>query len=723
MIDYGLFPIAALLLGTFIYLARLDGSRAMRLWAWGFASVFATGVVTAGDAPPPGWALGALFTAAFTALMYAGSLVFAGRAVPRWLVPATAALGIGRAGLILAGYPTAPALAAIVFSLALFTAAGWAVWRATRKGGGGFSERALGPALVLCGGFLAASIGLVLLGIGRDLVVVIWVSAASAMGLLQILAGFERLRDQERERTRELERERRTLRAVFEASPLDIVLRGEAGRITMLNRAAAVRLGRLMQAAGRATPSTEIPPELLSRMLDSAGLRSLRERIEAAPDCVIENVDFQIGKIGDENEQTLQLFSNPVATETGEVLGRLWISRDVTRERDLQRQLIQSQKMEPLGTLAGGVAHDFNNQLTTILGNVRIAREETPADREGVHECLSDLERAAEHCARLTHGLLAFARRAPMKKRALAVEPLIGVVEGLLRAMLADGISLRVELGRDLWQPEADSTQLEQVVLNLAINARDAIDEHGEIRIHVRNRRLDGVRKLAWGDATPGRYVEFAVHDTGRGIDAAVREHIFEPFFTTKPTGQGTGLGLAIVYGVVSSHGGWLDIESRPGDTTISACFPAAQGGATAASPSAGVVLEGSEGVLLVDDESALRRLARNQLEDFGYRVFEAESGDRALELLRAHPGQIEVAVLDYNMPDRDGLDTLVELRRLVPELPAVIVSGHVDEETWARRQVDVELLPKPFRAEALAGAVRRALEPSGPGPIRGRRS
>jgi nitrogen-specific signal transduction histidine kinase len=409
---------------------------------------------------------------------------------------------------------------------------------------------------------------------------------------------------------------------------------------------------------------------------------------------------------------TLEVFSSPVAGESGESLGRVWIARDVTPEMRLQHELLQSQKMETLGTLAGGVAHDFNNQLTTILGNARIALGELREDQTLARECLDDLQRAAEHCAALTQGLLAFARRSPTSTEPLAPGALLADLEPLLRATLSSRIQLEIGFEDDLWQAMADSTQLKQVILNLAINGRDAIQGTGIVRLSARNVTVEAPRPTTSGEAAPGHYVEFSVEDSGVGIDPACLPFVFDPFFTTKPTGEGTGLGLAIAYGVVSAHRGYIDVETRPGRTVLRVGIPAADVAPVdrhevAAAPPGG----NGETVLLADDEPAVRRLLRSQLEGLGYRVLEADCGELAIEIAARPECKIDAAVVDLSMPGMDGLETLEALRRDRAGLPGLVISGYVDAAAEERVADAAAVLRKPFDQAALAFAVREILD------------
>ncbi len=699
-------PLGILLLGALAYLGRQEKSRALRLWLLGFGSLFGGAVFIVPDSEI-GWAATAVLSAGFVGLMYAGARRFCDLSVPRWVLPLTLAVGGLRALTTLAGHPEPMSLVAGVFTLALFASAARTLQRSATQTRAGIAERLLGPAMGLLGVLLTVSIGLRFLGYHGGAVFGTWISAAGFVGLLQILAGLDRTRREVQERNQELERERRTLRAVLETAPLDIVLADDRGTVRMSNHSAAARFGIALGETGEPAPGQPVPAELVD---DLQRRREADGKLLDDPATLIQRADPRAPHGG---STTLEVFSSPVIGQPDDSLGRLWIARDITQERQLQIQLVQSQKMETLGTLAGGVAHDFNNQLTTILGNARLAVAELREDQILARECLGDLERAAEHCAELTQGLLAFARRTPTTSEGIAVAPLLGQVEALLRATLPSRIELEVEIDSsdELQGAIGNATQLKQVLINLAINGRDAIEGVGRIRIAAHNVSRSTRSATASGVASPGRYVEFTVQDSGAGIDPACRERIFDPFFTTKPVGEGTGLGLAIAYGVVSAHRGYIDLESEPGRTLVRVGIPALDADAMQAWGTPSVTPRGEgETVLLADDEPALRRLLRTQLEGLGYRVVEADSGERAVELGRDPQQKIDLAILDLSMPGIDGCETLYALRSTRPDLSGMIISGYLDADTEKRIGGDADVLRKPFDREALGRAVRRTL-------------
>jgi signal transduction histidine kinase len=369
--------------------------------------------------------------------------------------------------------------------------------------------------------------------------------------------------------------------------------------------------------------------------------------------------------------------------------------------RDAERQLAAAQRMEAVGTLAGGIAHDFNNLLTGIVGFAQVLRERLAGDAEAASD-LDEILCGAERAAALTHQLLAFARRQPIAPALVDVNTLVGDLTRFLRRVVGEHIEVAVDLAPALPPVRVDPGQIEQVVMNLCVNARDAMPVGGTLQIET--------RVISAG---PGlREVALRVSDTGVGIPAHVREHVFEPFFTTKATGRGTGLGLAVSYGIVKQHGGSITFESEPGrGTRFEIRLPAAPGVAEvarAAAPAA--VRGGSERILVADDEPLVRVLAERVLSALGYEVILAEDGADAVEKVRALPDGPDLVVLDVVMPRRRGPDALEEMRRLRPGLRAVFMSGY-DPAAQEPLRAGVPLLAKPFGPAALARKVRELLD------------
>ena len=402
------------------------------------------------------------------------------------------------------------------------------------------------------------------------------------------------------------------------------------------------------------------------------------------------------------------LSARPLALPGGNLL--LTVTRDISTQisaensRDeYQAQLLQSQKMEALGRLAGGVAHDFNNQLTVILGCCESLEEFAPSEE------LTDIRLAGQKAAGLTRQLLAFARRQHFSPRLLDVNRVVSESEKLLLRMLGDDVVLQLSCNDGLWPVLMDPVQFEQVVVNLAVNARDAMPGGGTLTIVLSNAHLDEAAAAPFSGAAAGDYVLLSVRDTGQGMPREVQDRAFEPFFTTKPVGKGTGLGLATVHGIVTQSGGAVRIESAPGKgCRFEVLIPRAKGRpeefVKPVTPRRG----GSETILLVEDEPRVRQVMAVTLRKAGYRVLVAHDAEHARELAAREP--IALVVSDVVMPLESGPRLVASLRLARPELRALFVSGYADEQAHADAP-GLPFLSKPFTPTALLLGVREALD------------
>jgi PAS domain S-box-containing protein len=526
----------------------------------------------------------------------------------------------------------------------------------------------------------------------------------------QLALGLQRVQvsDERQKQAVALAAERQTLGAVVDAAPVGILVQDREGTIVLINRGLSELPGAREEDDWVGRPLGDLFRAREPFMRDRERLAVEFWELSNDPDRVIE--DFPI-HLTDPSDGLVLLFSSPVRAESGESFGRVWIFRDVTEERRLEEELRQSQKLETLGTLAGGVAHDFNNHLAVILGNARLLGPAVSGNRQ-LREGLRDLEVSGRHCMELTRGLLAFARRAPISVRRVAPQSILRNAEGMLRPIIPSSIEVRVNAADDVWHVTADATQLQQVLINLAVNARDAIDGNGEIAVDVGNRNVEPSETRKHPSARPGRFVEFSVRDDGRGMAPDTVERIFDPFYTTKPPGEGTGLGLAVVYGVVQSHGGWIEVESQlDAGCTFRVLLPAAgeEMEDQPKSPVPGGTASGTETVLVADDEDALRRLIRNTLAGHGYCVVEAANGEEAVRRFRELADEIRIVVLDQTMPRLDGFATLEAIRAVAPDVPGVLISGY----SIAKEADDAgaHFLAKPFDPEEIAYLVRAVLD------------
>jgi hypothetical protein len=393
----------------------------------------------------------------------------------------------------------------------------------------------------------------------------------------------------------------------------------------------------------------------------------------------------------------------------------LALSTDITERRRLEDELRQAQKMEAIGQLAGGVAHDFNNILTAIHGYADLLAGDLPPDDVRLED-VEEIRKAARRAAQLTRQLLAFSRKQVLEPRVLDVNTLVENMDKMLRPVLGENVALKSALAADLHAVRADPNQLEQVILNLAINARDAMPGGGKLTVETRNVELDEEYAAQHVAVVPGHYVMLAVSDTGTGMDAQTQARIFEPFFTTKGPGQGTGLGLSTVYGIVKQSGGNIWVYSEPGrGTAFKIYFPAVDAPVEAAATTAATAarFDGVETILLVEDDEQLRRFAHRALTARGYTVLDADRGAAALDVVRRHGERIHLLLTDVVIPDMDGRALASALRAERPELRVLFMSGYADKAIVHHGVLDpdVTYLAKPFTTDAVARKVREVLD------------
>jgi PAS domain S-box-containing protein len=392
------------------------------------------------------------------------------------------------------------------------------------------------------------------------------------------------------------------------------------------------------------------------------------------------------------------------------------VGRDITERKQLQAQFLQSQRMESIGRLAGGVAHDFNNLLTAIMGNLELALDTLPDDHI-VHDDLAEAQKAGNRAAGLTRQLLAFARKQPIEPRIINLNDLIGDMDKLLRRLIGENIELVTLPMPDLAPIKADPGQIEQVVVNLAVNARDAMPEGGKLTIETRNVEIDQDHAQQHIGVAIGAYVLLAVSDTGIGMDVETQRQAFEPFFTTKPKGRGTGLGLATCYGIVKQHGGHIWPYSEPGHgSTFRVYLPLAGEPLSTQKQrqQPGALPSGTETVLLAEDEFAVRALAARVLRERGYTVLEASDGDEALRLARERDGApIDLLLTDMVMPNVSGRELVEQVGAIHPGIKVLYISGYADHAVVHHGRLDpgVDFLHKPFSPSALAYKVREVLD------------
>ena len=387
---------------------------------------------------------------------------------------------------------------------------------------------------------------------------------------------------------------------------------------------------------------------------------------------------------------------------------------DEEREK-LQAQLSQAQKMESVGRLAGGVAHDFNNMLGAILGYTELGMlGVSPTDP--TYGTLKDIQKAAQRSADLTRQLLAFARKQTVAPKLLDLNETLEGMLKMLRRLIGEDIDLEWLPGKDLDPVRMDPSQIEQLLANLCVNARDAIHDTGKITVETGAATVDETDCAGHVGSVPGEYVLLAVSDNGCGMDAETRSHLFEPFFTTKAVGKGTGLGLATVYGMVKQNNGFIDVHSQPGQgTTVKIYLPrnTAETGRTTKKDAAQAAERGHETILLVEDEPMILDITTKMLERQGYTVQAAATPGEAIRLAREHAGEIHLLMTDVVMPEMNGRDLAKNLLSLYPNLKRLFMSGYTADVIAHHGVLDegVQFIQKPFSVQALAVKVREVLD------------
>jgi PAS domain S-box-containing protein len=450
---------------------------------------------------------------------------------------------------------------------------------------------------------------------------------------------------------------------------------------------------------------------------------TLRERLIAlyVEEERVDGVEVE-WKRRDGSRVLVRLSGKPVRGAGGEIEAFDMVAEDVTERRALEEQLRQAQKMEAIGQLTGGIAHDFNNLLTVILANADVIERGLHPDQADMGSDLTDLRRAAQRGSDMVRKLLGYSRRGMLVLRPVKISGVIANLLPTLRRILPESIDVRFLPRAAESIVSADEGALEQILFNLATNARDAMPEGGVLRIEITRVRADGVRapRLGWG-APPGEYILVSVSDTGQGMDEETKERIYDPFFTTKPTGQGTGLGMAMIYGLVKQQAGYIDVNSREAEgTTVDLYFPLAEteprGGDEAVEVE---TAPGTETVLLVEDEAAIRRAAKRLLEKAGYSVLLAHDGLDALDVFTQHGDGIDLVISDVVMPRLGGRGLYEELRRRGQQVRFLFTSGYTVRDVRDTESIDPRwpFVQKPWDIDELLLRVRDLLDSDPPPP------
>ena len=505
------------------------------------------------------------------------------------------------------------------------------------------------------------------------------------------------------EREAELSRAKEYSDNLIKVANIVIVSLDVAGRITMLNQTAEKLIGYdFPEISGQewfslVTLQEQLPEQFaeFKTIIQNGCAGSYESRIITR--------DGQI--------RTIRWYNNPIFN-CGEVVGVILFGVDISEQRLLEERLRQGQKMESIGRLAGGIAHDFNNKLTVILGYSEMLKKRFPVDSR---ECqyLLEIVTAAEHSCKITGQLLAFSRQQIIKPAPLDVNAALAGYMKTLSRLIGEDILFETVLCSDLWWVNMDPTQFDQIIMNLAVNARDAMPDGGKITIRTSNAAVTESMAYQLIDATPGDFVLITFSDTGVGMDHSITRHIFEPFFTTKQVGKGTGLGLATIYGIVTQNNGFIDVESAMGQgTTFKVYLPRMSEELTVAPQANCEAVTGAGTVLLVEDDAMVRQMVTLMLEELGYQVKFASCAEEAIEFCRDRQESIDLILTDVIMPLMNGKEMADNISRIRPGIPILYMSGHTFE-TISKKGImeeDMYFIQKPFDLRGLSSKIAEVL-------------
>ncbi|MEK6674056.1 MAG: ATP-binding protein [Planctomycetota bacterium] len=508
-----------------------------------------------------------------------------------------------------------------------------------------------------------------------------------------------------------LRQQREFLRQILDINPHLIFAKDRAGRFTLVNKALADIYGTTIeQLIGKTDADFNPNPEQVAffRQMDLQVMDTLKE-IEI-PEEVISDAT---GK-----KHWLQTIKRPIVGADGKANQMLGVATDITQRKNLEDQLRHSQKMEALGKLAGGIAHDFNNMLAVILGNAERLLNRTKQQGLRDEDLATSLEMivsSSERAALLIRRLLAFSRKQPISPIVLDLNRGVTEMTALLRRLLGENVQLHVRAEAVQDHVRADPGQIEQIMVNLAVNARDAMPHGGTLTVRTLTTMADEALAVLGSATKESRFVKLSVSDTGLGMTQEVAQRIFEPFFTTKPVGQGTGLGLSIVYGIVKQIGGHIVVDSAPGQgTRFDIYLPTVDAELTESGASGDVrTLRGTETILLCEDDEGVLDLTRTILEDHGYTVLAAGRGRKALQIAKKHESPIHLLLTDVVMPDLNGRQLAERIRELKPDTRVLFMTAYSAgiRELSAEHAESPHWIDKPFTTNILLRYVRNVLD------------
>jgi len=538
----------------------------------------------------------------------------------------------------------------------------------------------------------------------------IWLSTSltpirNQEGSVYAVLGISRNITEHRRADEELKVSRRFLETIIETEPECVKLIGRDGHLLMMNRSGLNMI--------EADTFEQVKEQPIFPLISPKYLKAFKKLTDDVFQGKTGDMVFQMTTLKGRN-LWLDSRAVPLRNDRNEIIAMLAITRDITERRKLEEQLRQAQKMEAVGTFAGGIAHDFNNILTAIIGYASILQmklaENNPL-RMNVEHILTSAERGAQ----LTQRLLAFSRKQIINPKLVDLREIIRKMEHLLIRIMGENIALRTIPADEALMVTVDTGQMEQVLMNLATNARDSMPDGGTLTIETVSTELDEGYAMTHGYGKPGRYAVITVSDTGTGMAEETRVRIFEPFFTTKEIGKGTGLGLSIAYGIMKQHDGYINVYSEPGEgTTLKLYLPQVRSEIKTAHVQESIpFLSGIETILLAEDDSGVRNLTKKVLEESGYTVIEAVDGEDAVSKITEHKERIQLVILDVVMPKKNGKEVYEEIKKTAPGIRVLFTSGYTANTIQTREFLDkgLHFIPKPVSPKQLLQKVREVLD------------